>query len=108
MPIAAYVASGSSSGRTALTVKLTMRDVIISAMLWRLKRQIRRPSAWLIVLIAPIAAHYLLPPAGASYTLLSINKQFIEVDGASLGLKLGVIVVTSTCALAANAACRGL
>lgn len=71
-----------------------MIEVFISALTTRLKRQLRRPGLWTVALAAPLAAHFLVPEPGASYAILSVNDRFLDMDGATLGLQLGVITAT--------------
>lgn len=55
-------------------------------------RHVRSPIIWLLALAAPIAARYLLPEAGAEYSIMAVNGAYLELDPAVIGLQLGVVM----------------
>ena len=46
---------------------------------------------WIVLLVAPVAAKYMIPLQSESYTVLSINNAYLKLSSSVIGLQLGVI-----------------
>lgn len=55
-------------------------------------RHLRSPVIWVLALAAPIAARYLLPKAGADYSVMAVNGAYLELAPAVIGFQLGVVM----------------
>jgi hypothetical protein len=49
------------------------------------------PMLWFIGLATPVAAHYMVPAQGSTYTVVSINGAFPILTSGVIGLELGII-----------------
>ncbi|MEO0467666.1 MAG: hypothetical protein AAF216_14085, partial [Pseudomonadota bacterium] len=73
---------------------MTALGVIWSSFRTDLLQHLRHPAIWLVVLLAPIAAHYMIPTPGAAYSVLVINGAAPVLSADVIGLELGVVVAT--------------
>ena len=55
-------------------------------------RHLRSPALWLLALATPVAARYLVPRESADYTVIAVNRAFLELSPAVIGLQLGVLM----------------
>lgn len=68
-----------------------MFDFFSTFFVTRLKRHLSNPSIWLMMLITPITAKYLVPLQSDSYSLLAINDAYPIATASVIGLQIGVI-----------------
>lgn len=57
----------------------------------QLKRHMCNPVLWLIGIAAPVAAHFMVPAQGSTYTVVGINGAFPILTSGVIGLELGII-----------------
>lgn len=65
--------------------------VMASCALADLRRHLRSPALWALVLAAPIAAHFMLPGEAADYAVITLNGARPRFSASVLGLELGII-----------------
>ncbi|MGB3457433.1 MAG: hypothetical protein WBG08_00170 [Litorimonas sp.] len=58
----------------------------------QMRRHLRNPFLWALALAGPVGARFIVPEAGAGYTLLSVNNSVLARSPSVIGLELGVIV----------------
>jgi hypothetical protein len=66
----------------------------------QLKRHVRSPAIWALAIAGPIAARYLVPEPGSTYSLIGINDAVLRPSASVIGLQLGVLTAVLLAPLA--------
>lgn len=57
----------------------------------QLKRHVRSPAIWALAIAGPVAARYLVPEPGSSYSMIGVNDAVLRPSASVIGLQLGVL-----------------
>jgi len=55
-------------------------------------RHLRSPAIWWLAIAAPIGARFLIPPAGADYSVVAVNDARLALDSGVIGFQLGIVM----------------
>lgn len=63
-------------------------------------RHLRSPAIWVLALAGPVAARFLVPKPGASYSMVGVNDAILRPSASVIGLQLGVLIAVLLAPLA--------
>lgn len=66
----------------------------------QLRRHLRSPAIWALALAGPVAARYLVPEPGSSYSMIAVNDAVLRPSASVIGLQLGVLTAVLLAPLA--------
>lgn len=66
----------------------------------QLRRHLRSPAIWALAIAGPVAARYLVPELGSSYSMIAVNDAVLRPSSSVIGLQLGVLTAVLLAPLA--------
>ena len=71
-----------------------MTTITASSARTSLLRYSRSPGLWILLLVAPIAARFMLAGRGATNSIVSVDGRVPWLNSPTLGMELGVVIAT--------------
>jgi hypothetical protein len=66
----------------------------------QLRRHLRSPAIWALAIAGPVAARYLVPEPGSTYSVIGVNDAILRPSASVIGLQLGVLTAVMLAPLA--------